>query len=220
MRRVDPGGGAAYVDRPATTSQEMGTRDKRVDAYIARSADFARPILEHVRDIVHEGCPEVEETIKWGFPNFQYKGMLCNMAAFKEHCTFGFWKASLVLDAADRRSDEAMGQLGRIARISDLPARKKLVAYVKKAKELNDAGVKVAKRAAKSKPALEPPADLLAALKKNKKALATFEKFSPSHKREYIEWIVEAKTDETRQRRLAQAVEWMAEGKPRNWKYM
>ena len=198
----------------------MGTRDKRVDAYIARSADFARPILEHVRDIVHEGCPEVEETIKWGFPNFQYKGMLCNMAAFKEHCTFGFWKASLVLDAADRRSDEAMGQLGRIARISDLPARKKLVAYVKKAKELNDAGVKVAKRAAKSKPALEPPADLLAALKKNKKALATFEKFSPSHKREYIEWIVEAKTDETRQRRLAQAVEWMAEGKPRNWKYM
>ena len=220
MRRVDPGGGAAYVDRPATTSQEMGTRDKRVDAYIARSADFARPILEHVRDIVHEGCPEVEETIKWGFPNFQYKGMLCNMAAFKEHCTFGFWKASLVLDAADRRSDEAMGQLGRIARISDLPARKKLVAYVKKAKELNDAGVKVAKRAAKSKPALEPPADLLAALKKNKKALATFEKFSPSRKREYIEWIVEAKTDETRQRRLAQAVEWMAEGKPRNWKYM
>jgi uncharacterized protein YdeI (YjbR/CyaY-like superfamily) len=197
----------------------MGTRDKRVDTYVARSADFARPILEHIREIVHEGCPEVEETIKWGFPNYQYKGMLCSMAAFKEHCTFGFWKGSLIVDAADRRSDEAMGQLGRITRLSDLPPRKKLVGYVRKAKELNDAGVKVAKTT-KPKPALEPPADLLAALKKNKKAQAAFDKFPPSHRREYVEWIVEAKTDATRQRRLAQAVEWMAEGKPRNWKYM
>lgn len=197
----------------------MGTRDKRVDTYVAKSADFAKPILEHIRDVVHEGCPEVEETIKWGFPNYQYKGMLCSMAAFKEHCTFGFWKGSLIVDAADRRSDEAMGQLGRITRLSDLPPRKKLVGYVRKAKELNDAGVKVAKPS-KPKPALEPPADLLAALKKNKKAQAAFDKFPPSHRREYVEWIVEAKTDATRQRRLAQAVEWMAEGKPRNWKYM
>ena len=196
----------------------MGTRDKRVDAYVAKSADFAKPILEHIRDVVHEGCPEVEETIKWGFPNYQYKGMLCSMAAFKEHCTFGFWKGSLIVDAADRRSDEAMGQLGRITKLADLPPRKKLVGYVKKAKELNDAGVKVAKTT-KPKPVLEPPADLLAALRKNKKAQAAFDKFPPSHKREYVEWIVEAKTDETRQRRLAQAVEWMAEGKPRNWKY-
>jgi uncharacterized protein YdeI (YjbR/CyaY-like superfamily) len=196
----------------------MGTRDKRVDAYVAKSAHFAKPILEHIRDVVHEGCPEVEETIKWGFPNYQYKGMLCSMAAFKEHCTFGFWKGSLIVDAADRRSDEAMGQLGRITKLADLPPRKKLVGYVKKAKELNDAGVKVAKTT-KPKPVLEPPADLLAALRKNKKAQAAFDKFPPSHKREYVEWIVEAKTDETRQRRLAQAVEWMAEGKPRNWKY-
>jgi len=196
----------------------MGTRDKRVDAYVAKSADFAKPILEHIRDVVHEGCPEVEETIKWGFPNYQYKGMLCSMAAFKEHCTFGLWKGSLIVDAADRRSDEAMGQLGRITKLADLPPRKKLVGYVKKAKELNDAGVKVAKTT-KPKPVLEPPADLLAALRKNKKAQAAFDKFPPSHKREYVEWIVEAKTDETRQRRLAQAVEWMAEGKPRNWKY-
>lgn len=198
----------------------MGTRDKRVDAYIAKSADFAKPILEHIREIVHEGCPDVEETIKWSFPNFQYKGLLCNMAAFKEHCTFGFWKGSLVVDAADRKSEEAMGQLGRISRLSDLPPRKKLVSYVRKAKELNDAGVKVAKRASKPKPAVEPPAELLAALKKDKKALATFEAFPPSHRREYIEWITEAKTEATRQKRLAQAVEWMAEGKPRNWKYM
>jgi len=197
----------------------MGTRDKRVDAYIAKSADFAKPILEHLREVVHEGCPDVEETIKWGFPNFQYKGMLCSMAAFKEHCTFGFWKGSLVLDAADRQSEQAMGQLGRIARLADLPPRKKLVAYVKKAKELNDAGVKVVKKT-KPKPALDTPNDLLAALKKNRKAQATFDNFSPSNKREYVEWIIDAKTDETRQRRLVQAIEWMAEGKPRNWKYM
>lgn len=197
----------------------MGTRDKRVDAYIAKSADFAKPILEYIREVVHEACPDVEETIKWGFPNYQYKGMLCSMAAFKEHCTFGFWKGSLVVDAADRRSDDAMGQLGRITKLSDLPPRKKLVAYVKKARELNDAGVKVVRKT-KPKPALEPPADLLAALKKNKKAHASFEGFPPSHKREYVEWIIDAKTDETRQRRLAQAVEWIAEGKPRNWKYM
>lgn len=197
----------------------MGTRDRRVDAYIAKSADFAKPILEYIREVVHEACPDVEETIKWGFPNYQYKGMLCSMAAFKEHCTFGFWKGSLVVDAADRRSDDAMGQLGRITKLSDLPPRKKLVAYVKKARELNDAGVKVVRKT-KPKPALEPPADLLAALKKNKKAHASFEGFPPSHKREYVEWIIDAKTDETRQRRLAQAVEWIAEGKPRNWKYM
>lgn len=197
----------------------MGTRDKRVDAYIAKSADFAKPILEHLREVVHEGCPDVEETIKWGFPNFQYKGMLCSMAAFKEHCTFGFWKGSLVLDAADRQSEQAMGQLGRIARLADLPPRKKLVAYVKKAKALNDAGVKVVKKT-KPKPALDTPNDLLAALKKNRKAQATFDNFSPSNKREYVEWIIDAKTDETRQRRLVQAIEWMAEGKPRNWKYM
>jgi uncharacterized protein YdeI (YjbR/CyaY-like superfamily) len=197
----------------------MGTRDKRVDAYIAKSADFAKPILEHIRELVHEGCPKVEETIKWGFPNYQYKGMLCSMAAFKEHCTFGFWKGSLLVDAADRRSDEAIGQLGRITKLSDLPPRKKLVAYVRQARELNDAGVKVVRKT-KPKPALEPPADLLAALKKNKKAQAAFAGFPPSHKREYVEWIIDAKTDETRQRRLAQAVEWIAEGKPRNWKYM
>ena len=197
----------------------MGTRDKRVDAYIAKSADFAKPILTYIREAVHEGCPEAEETIKWSHVSFQYKGILCGMAAFKEHCTFGFWKHDLVVDAADR-SDEAMGQLGRITKPSDLPSKKKLLAYVKKAKELNEKGIKAAKPTSRPKPPVEAPADLLAALKNNKKARTTFEGFSPINKREYVEWIVEAKTDETRQRRLAQAVEWMAEGKPRNWKYM
>lgn len=197
----------------------MGTRDKRVDAYIAKSADFAKPVLTFLREVVHEGCPEVEETIKWSHVSFQYKGILCGMAAFKAHCTFGFWKHSLVVDGVDR-SDEAMGQLGRITKVADLPSRKRLVAYVKKAKSLNEKGVKVANASSTPKPPVEPPADLVAALKKNRKAFGTFEKFSPSNKREYVEWIVDAKTDETRQRRLAQAVEWMADGKPRNWKYM
>ncbi|HTJ22401.1 MAG TPA: YdeI/OmpD-associated family protein [Gemmatimonadaceae bacterium] len=197
----------------------MGTRDKRVDAYIAKSADFAKPILTFIREVVHEGCPEVDETIKWSHVSFQYKGILCGMAAFKAHCTFGFWKHALVVDAADR-SDEAMGQLGRITKVDDLPSRKRLVAYVRKAKALNEKGVKVAKASSKPKPPVEPPTDLLAALKKNKKALGTFESFSPSNKREYVEWITDAKTDATRQRRLALAVEWMADGKPRNWKYM
>ena len=200
----------------------MGTRDPRIDAYIAKSADFARPILEHIRDVVHAACPTVEETMKWSFPHFMYNGMLCSMASFKAHCSFGFWKGALIFDSA--RDREAMGQFGRITKIPDLPPKKELMAYVKKAMKLNDDGAKVPKI---RKPGLprravptEPPADLVAALKKNAKARATFEGFPPSHRREYIEWISEAKRDETRQKRLAQTIEWLAEGKQRNWKYM
>ena len=200
----------------------MGTRDPRIDAYIAKSADFAQPILEHIREVVHAACPTVEETMKWSFPHFMYNGMLCSMASFKAHCSFGFWKGALLFDSA--RDREAMGQFGRITKISDLPPKKELMAYVKNAMKLNDEGAKVPKI---RKPGLprraapaEPPADLVAALKKNAKARATFEGFPPSHRREYIEWITEAKRDETRLKRLAQTIEWLAEGKQRNWKYM
>src|SRR5215471_14351950 len=126
----------------------MGTRDKRIDAYIAKSADFAQPILRELRETVHEGCPEVEETIKWGFPNFTYKGILCGMASFKQHCAFGFWKGSLVIDGNDNNVD-AMGQFGRITSLKDLPPRRMLLAYVKKARQLNHDGIKVPR---KSKP--------------------------------------------------------------------
>lgn len=198
----------------------MGTKDPRVDAYIARSADFARPILTHLREVVHAACPDVEEAMKWSFPHFMYKGILCSMAAFKEHCTFGFWKASLVLDPADRSDEQAAGQFGRITKIGDLPSKTALRGYVKKAMELNDAGVKPAPRARpKAKPELVVPDDLAAALAKHTKARATFESFSPSHRREYVEWITGAKGADTRQRRLETALEWMAEGKSRNWKY-
>jgi uncharacterized protein YdeI (YjbR/CyaY-like superfamily) len=197
----------------------MPSRDPRIDAYIEKSADFAKPILRHLRDVVHEACPDVEEKMKWSFPHFDYKGMMCSMASFKEHCTFGFWKPELVL--GDAAKEGGMGQFGRITSVKDLPAKKVLAGYVKKAMRLNDEGVKP-KRAQKSKMKkrdIDVPQDLVAALKKNAKARATFEAFSPSHRREYLEWITEAKREETRARRIAQAVEWMAEGKRRNWKY-
>jgi uncharacterized protein YdeI (YjbR/CyaY-like superfamily) len=200
------------------------TRDPRVDAYIAKSADFARPILEQLRAVVHAACPEVEETMKWSFPHFQYKGLLCSMAAFKEHCAFGFWKGSLILGEAQNGddSDRAMGQFGRITKVSDLPPKKTLMTYIKRAMELNEAGVKSPTRSKPKapKPAPVVPDDLAAALSRNAAARSTFEAFSPSHKREYIEWITESKTEATRSRRLASAIEMMAEGKPRNWKYM
>jgi uncharacterized protein YdeI (YjbR/CyaY-like superfamily) len=198
----------------------MGTRDPRVDAYIAKSAEFARPILSHLREVVHTACPEVEETMKWSFPNFMYKGMLCSMASFKEHCAFGFWKEALVL-GKNAKGEQAMGSFGRITKLKDLPSKKVLAGYIKAAMKLNDDGVKSPTRTKKKAPKeVVVPEDLANALRADKKALATFEKFSPSHKREYINWITEAKAEATRSRRLATAIEWMAEGKPRNWKYM
>jgi uncharacterized protein YdeI (YjbR/CyaY-like superfamily) len=195
----------------------MGKRDPRVDAYIRKAAPFARPILAEFRDLVHASCPDVEEKMKWSFPHFDYKGMLCSMAAFKAHAAFGFWKGSLIL--GDRNAD-AMGHFGRITRRSDLPSNKILAGYVTKAAALNDQGVKVPRAPRKAAPkTVKVPAALATALTKNRKAQAGFDALSPSHKREYIEWITEAKSDETRDRRLAQAIEWMAEGKSRNWKY-
>jgi uncharacterized protein YdeI (YjbR/CyaY-like superfamily) len=197
----------------------MGTRDARVDAYIAKSADFAQPILSHLREVVHAACPDVEETMKWSFPHFQYKGMLCSMASFKEHCSFGFWKSSLILE--DGGNGDGAGQFGRLNQLSDLPSRKVLTGYIQKAMKVNEDGVKSPARSKPKTPReLIVPDDLATALQRNTAAQATFEDFSPSHKREYVEWITEAKTEATRKRRLESAIEWMAEGKPRNWKYM
>jgi uncharacterized protein YdeI (YjbR/CyaY-like superfamily) len=197
----------------------MTKRDARVDAYIANSADFARPILTHLRDLVHRHCPQVEETLKWRMPTFMHHGMLCGMAAFKQHCSFGFWKHQLVVGKERAGSADGMGDFGRIMQLSDLPSDEALAGYIRKAMQLNEAGIK-APRATPKKKALVMPADLLAALKKNRKAAATFAAFSPTNKREYVEWIAEAKRDETRTKRLVQAIEWMAEGKVRNWKYL
>lgn len=195
----------------------MGTRDPRIDAYIAKSAEFARPILTYLRDTIHTAVPDVQETTKWSMPYFDYNGPLCGMASFKAHCAFNFWKASILFER-NETSNEAMGQFGRITSIKDLPPKKELVRLIKEAARLNEEGVKVPARRG-PRPAVETPDDLAAALSENRKARAAFEAFPPSHRREYIEWINEAKTAPTRQRRLEQAVEWMAEGKSRNWKY-
>jgi len=199
----------------------MGSTDPRVDAYIGKSAPFARPILTHIRKAVHAGCPSVDETMKWSAPHFVYKGMLCGMASFKAHCAFGFWKGSLLeASGGGAKSDQAMGQFGRITSVDDLPGSKQLAALVRLAAALNDQGVKVPRRKqAATKPPPNAPADFMKALRANKKALAAFTAFSPSHKREYIEWISEAKTAETRQRRMATAPEWLSERNARHWKY-
>jgi len=199
-----------------------GTRDPRIDAYIAKAPEFARPILIHLRAVVNAACPEADETLKWSMPSWTYAdGILCGMAAFKQHATFGFWKGSLIVPSDDSDNESAMGQFGKITKLADLPSKKVLTGYVKQAMKLNEDGVKVPERArpAKPRPAPETPDDLAAALKKNKAAKATWEAFSPSCKREYVEWITEAKREETRLKRLAQAVEWIGEGKQRNWKY-
>jgi hypothetical protein len=193
--------------------------DPRIDAYIAKQADFARPILEHVRAVVHEACPDVEETMKWSMPTFVYGGgILCGMAAFKQHASFGYWKHALVVGEGEPR--DGMGSYGKLTSVKDLPPKKTLLAHIKRAMQLNLDNVKSpAPRKAAPKPPPEAPDDLVAALKKNANARKTFEAFPPSAQRDYVEWIVESKREETRAKRLAQAVEWMAEGKRRNWKY-
>jgi len=196
----------------------MVKMDPRVDAYIEKAQPFARPILKHLRRAVHAGCPSVEETLKWGAPHYDYKGVLCGMAAFTQHCAFGFWKAKL-LDGVAPASSEAMGQFGRIRSIDDLPPERKLVALVRQAAKLNDEGVKAPRAKREPKGPLQVPADFAAALNKHRKARAAFEAFSPSHRREYVEWITEAKQQSTRERRITTALEWLTEGKSRHWKY-
>jgi len=197
----------------------MPTKDPRVDDYIANAAAFARPILIEIRERVHAACPEVEEAMKWRQPSFEYKGLMCGMAAFKDHCVFGYWKAPLVLGAAAEGAN-AMGYRDKIRSIADLPSKTAFKAHVKKAMALNEAGITVKRPASKPKAPLAMPDDFAAFLKKNKKAQVAFDGFSPSHRREYIEWVTEAKTEATRTRRMQQAIAWLAEGKPRNWKYM
>jgi uncharacterized protein YdeI (YjbR/CyaY-like superfamily) len=192
--------------------------DARIDAYIDRQAEFAKPILRYLREVMHAACPDGEESIKWSSPHFLYKGeMLAGMAAFKQHATFGFWRGSLVVGKGNEQMS-GMGQFGRLSSVRDLPPRKELEALIRKAMKLTDEGVKAPRDKHKKEP-FTVPQDLRAALDANRKAAATFDAFPPSCQREYVEWVTEAKRDETRVKRLHQAVEWMSEGKRRNWKY-
>ncbi len=199
-----------------------GDDSARIDAYIAKSADFAKPILRKIRKLFHQACPQLEEQIKWGCPHFDYKGMLGGMAAFKNHVSFGFWKSKLMSDPKKlfTTGPKASMCVIKAGSPAELPPDRVLIQYVKEAASLNDKDIKAPRTPARTRKPLQTPADLTAALKKNAKARATFTAFSPSRKGEYIQWITEAKRDETRRKRLATAIQWMAAGKPRNWKYM
>jgi hypothetical protein len=195
----------------------MGKTSPEVDAYIAAAAEFARPILRKVRAAFHKGCPEVEERLKWRMPSFEYKGLLGGMAAFKKHVAWGFWRRKEMEDPQGIFAEEGMLGGGKITDVAELPSEKVLVAYVKAAARLNEAGPR--RRTAARKAPVRVPACFKKALESNAKALANFESLGPSHRREYVEWIAEAKRDGTRERRLATAIEWLAEGKPRHWKH-
>jgi len=197
----------------------MGSRDQRVDAYVERAAPFARPILAHLREAIHAGCPDVVETVKWGMPSFEYKGLLCGLAAFKAHCTFGFWKHDLVIGEYDAKAREAMGSFGRITSLADLPPKALLRRYIRTAMRLNEEGVKATRAKAGPRKPVRMHPGMKRALAGSRKAAATFEAFTPSHRREYLEWIAEAKTEATRAKRIATTLEWLAEGKTHSWKY-
>lgn len=201
----------------------MLEKDKRIDLFISSSREFAQPILAHLRSVVHKASPEIRETIKWGMPHFEYAGkIVCSMAAFKEHCAFAFRQATLMKDPLKLLSTgegkSGMGHFGQIKTLKDLPAEKILIQYIREAIELIEKGAKVPKSKVSPKKIVVPK-DFLALLKKNKVAHSVFLKFSQSNKRDYVEWITDAKTEETRNRRMKTAIEWLQEGKSRNWKY-
>ncbi len=197
----------------------MPTCDKRVDAYIEKAPEFARPILSELRARVHAACPEVVETIKWSMPAFDYRGPLAGMAAFKKHCAFGFWKHELVV-GDDPKAKEAMGSYGCLTSLDQLPTKAQFAKQLKLAMKLNEDGVKVPKPKKQADATTGAHPQFAAALARNKRAKAGLEGLAPSQQREYLKWIAEAKQDATRERRIEQALEWLAEGKPRHWKYM
>jgi uncharacterized protein YdeI (YjbR/CyaY-like superfamily) len=199
----------------------MKNTDPRIDTYIQKAAPFAQPILNHYRRLVHKAFPDIQETVKWGMPHFDYKGTVCHMAAFKQHCAFGFYKASILKENnqfLNEREQNAMGTFGKIESIKDLPSDKEIIDLVKQAVKLNEDGVKV-QRSKQTSSAIEIPDYITAELTKHPKAKSTFDNFSPSHKKEYVQWITEAKREETRNKRMATMMEWLAEGKGINWKY-
>lgn len=198
----------------------MPTTDPRIDAYINdKTADFAKPILAHLRKLVHTACPDVQETMKWSMPFFDYKGPLANMASFKAHCAFGFWKQSLMESDAIEAERTAMGAFGRITAIEDLPDDATMISLIKQAVALNESGAKVERKAPSEKKELVVPEILTAALEQHAVASEHFNNFPYSKKKDYIDWINEAKTEATREKRLATTIEQLAEGKSRHWKY-
>lgn len=197
----------------------MATKDKRVDVYIDKAQPYAQPILRYLREVVHEACPDVQETIKWRMPSFEYEGLLCGMAAFKQHCTFGLWKHDLVFEKALPKEKEAMGSFGKIKETDDLPSKASLIKYIKKGMKLNEAGVTRPREKSSRREEIVMHPEFELALRKSPRAKKAFDAFAPGQQREYLEWIATAKKDETRASRVKTAIEWLSEGKRRNWKY-
>lgn len=203
----------------------MAKNDPKIDAYIEKAQPFAQPVLKHLRKLIHTANPDVVEVVKWGMPCFDHKGPYCSMASFKQHAVFGFWKSKLIKDPkgylGERKNagGEAMGNFGRITSLKDLPPDKVIIDFLKQAAKLNDEGVKLPAKAKKETKEVVPSAYFTKELKKNKKAVASFAAFSPSKKKEYVEWVDTAKTEETKAKRMATSVEWISEGKNLNWRY-
>ena len=207
------------------TKPACGKIDPRVDDYLGKAPEFSRPILGHLRALIRAGCPDAEETIKWGRPTFVYRGkMLCVMAAFKAHCSLGFWQsgvAALIARDGHGRAGNSSGQFGRITSVGDLPDDATLRRYVAEAVRILDGGEPAKPRGASvtRRAEIPMPDDFAAMLKGHPAAAAALAAFSPSHRREYLEWIVGAKREETRARRMATAIEWLTQGKTKEWKY-
>jgi uncharacterized protein YdeI (YjbR/CyaY-like superfamily) len=211
---------ALHCNRTSAMLTLMSNRSTRVDAYIQQAPEFAPPLLEKLRSLFHKASPDIEENIKWGAPTFEYKGIIAGMAAFKNHVGFGFMKSPIMKDPHGILHDKACESIMHlnVRKLSELPTQKVLFPYIREAIEPNERGVKVPPQKS-TKTAPGTPAPLLAALKKNKQSLKVFEGFTPAKRRDYVEWITEAKREETRDKRITTAVEWIAEGKSRNWKY-
>jgi len=212
---------------PQTTAVEPKI-EPRIDFYIAKAKPFAQPILIHLRELIHKACPDIVETIKWSRPFFEYKGnIVCNISAFNEHCSFGFWGEEIgaILREAGVVREEGMGTLGRITSLETLPSDKQMIAWLRQAIAFIDSGNYTSPIAARNRVVKAPkveaevPDAFAQALKASKPAAKVFSAFSPSAQREYTDWIADAKRPETRDKRIAQAIEWIAEGKQRNWKY-
>lgn len=197
----------------------MGKKTSAVDDYISRAQPFAQPILKHLRELFHEACPDVEEKIKWNVPFYEYKGILGATAGFKHYATWGLWKAKLIKPLKAGLPIAPTMNAGKLTALKDLPPKKMVIDMIRQAVALNEAGVKPAKKDPKKRPEAKVPKDLAAALKSNARASRVFKEFPPSHRREYVDWIEDAKRDETRQKRIALALEMLTEGKSRNWKY-
>ena len=184
-------------------------RNPKVDAYIDKQQDFAKPILKHVRKLAHEALPRAEEALKWGVPYFTVNGKnAVGMAAFKKHAS--------VMVCSTETAGGGMGNFGKLTDVSQLPGDEELI---RQFRESAEAVQSPETSQPKTKPVLAMPDDLASAIADTPSAQEVFDGFTDAQRRDYIEWVMSAKRQPTREKRVATAAEWIGEGKKRNWKY-